>query len=106
MTSINALERKDLSVYWQFTSIEKIRAYAREHADEIGVDPETVHALWIKKGGMHICMTTHPPEEPLPRYTVKWWPWIRQRAKWFHWWIHEYDHAFRDSAEHPEDDGK
>ena len=92
----------DLSVYWQFTTIENIRSYAREHVDRIDADPETVHALWIRKGGMHILMTTHPPVEPKPKYGIEWWAWNKARFEWFGWWLGEYDHALRDSAAHPE----
>ncbi len=93
----------DLSVYWQFTSLENIRSVARENADRIDGDPERVMALWFKAGGVHIIMTTHPPKEPSPRYTVTWWSWIRQRAEWFGFWLDEYDHALRDSATHPKE---
>ncbi len=93
---------KDLSVFWQFTSIENIRAKAREQAHRLDVDPETVNALWIKAGGTHVIMTTHPPEEPKPKYGAKWWTFSKARVVWFYWFYHEYSHAIRDSAEHPE----
>ena len=93
----------DLSVYFQFTSLEKIREFARTHADSIDGNPDKAMAVWFNASGMHICMVTHPPKEPKPRYTVNWWTWIRQRAKWFGFWMHEYDHALRDSATHPKE---
>ena len=102
MAKLYTTYKDDLYVYWRFTTPERIREYAREHADTMDVDPERVKALWYKAGGMHICMTIHPPEEPRPRFTWQWWNWIRERAKWFSYWIHEYDHALRNSPTHTE----
>ena len=104
--TVSAVQADDeLNVYWRFTSIEKIRATAHKYADRIDGNPETVNALWLKIGGTHIVMTTHPPKEPKPRYTVAWWTWIRTRAEWFGWWLHEYDHVHRDSVLHPGETG-
>ncbi len=102
MAKLYKVYKDDLYVQWIFTTPARIREEATKHKAALGVDPKTVRALWYKVAGMNICMTTHPPEEPTPKYSIKWWTWIRERAKWFKFWQHEYDHAQRDSATHLE----
>jgi hypothetical protein len=94
--------KDDLYVNWIFTTPARIREEAKKHKDRLDVGNKTVHALWYKVAGMHICMTTHPPEEPKPKYGIKWWAWNKERVVWYYWFYHEYSHAYRDSAEHPE----
>ena len=94
--------KDDLYVNWIFTTPARIQEEARKHKDRLDVGNKTVHALWYKVAGVHIIMTTHPPEEPKKKWTVEYWTWIRERAKWFGWVLHEYSHALRDSATHLE----
>ena len=100
MSKLYQTYEDDLYVQWIFTTPARIREEAAKHKDRLGVDPKTVHALWYKVAGMHIIMTTHPPEEPKPKYSLKWWAWSKARVVWYYWMYHEYSHALRDSAEH------
>ena len=92
--------RDDLYVNWIFTTPARIREEAKKHKDTLKVGNKTVHALWYKVAGMHIIMTTHPPEEPKPKYGMAWWAWSKARVVWYYWFFHEYSHALRDSADH------
>lgn len=93
---------RTLWVQVKFTSIEEVQELAVKYRDRIDGDPMLVEALWFKtRYGGHIVVITHPPEEPAKINTIKWWNWIRQRARWFKIFLHEYSHALRDSPDHP-----
>ena len=102
MPKLYKIHENDLYVQWIFTTPSRIREEAAKHKDHLGVDPKTVHALWYKVAGMHICMTTHPPKEPTIKYGLEWWAWNKAWVEWRNWWMHEYSHALRDSAAHLE----